>query len=72
MNNLEKDWTSFVSLLKLNKVNLLQTCIVSPQMDISIFILTYAMAVIRKNQLFTANPTEWKEYAPREATLLLI
>ena len=60
-----------MSLLKFNKVNLLQIYIVSPQMDISIFILTHTMPVIQKHQLFTAKPSEWKEYAPGEATLLL-
>ena len=47
-----------VSLLKFNKVNLLQTYILSPQMHISIFILTHATTVIRKPQLLTAKPSE--------------
>ena len=61
-----------MSLLKFNKMNLLQTYTVSPQMAISLFILTHAPPVTRKYQLFTAKPSEWKEYAPGEATLLLI
>ena len=61
-----------MSLLKFNKVDLLQNFIVSPQLDISIFILSHATSVIRKYHLFTAKSSEWKEYAPVEATLLLI
>ena len=41
-------------------------------MDISIFILTHATSVTRKHQLFTAKPSEWKEYVPGETNLLLI
>ena len=72
MNILEKVWTYLMSLLKFNRVNLLQTYTVSPQMDISIFILTHATSVTQKYQLSTAKPSEWKEYPPEEATLLLI
>ena len=72
MNALEKVWTSLMSLLKFSKVNLLQTYIVSPQMDIRIFILAFATKVIRKYHLFIVKPSEGKEYAPGETTLLLI
>ena len=61
-----------MSLLKFNKVNLLQTYTVSQQMDISISILTHARPVTQRHQLFTAKPSERKEYAPGEVTLLLI
>ena len=47
-----------MSLLKFNKVNLLQTYTISPQIDISIFILTHATPVTRRHQLFTAKPSE--------------
>ena len=61
-----------MSLSKLKKVNLLQTHIVSPQMDISIFILNHAIPATQKYQLFTAKLSEQKEYAPGEMTLLVM
>ena len=45
-------------IVKYNKVNLLQTYIISPQIDISIFILTHATPITRRHQLFTAKPSE--------------
>ena len=70
MNAPVKVWTSLMSLLKINKVKLLQAYTVRPQMDISIFILAHATPVIGK-QLFITQPSDWKEYVPAEATLLL-
>ena len=45
-------------IVKFNKVNLLQTNTITPQIDISIFILTHATPVTRRHQLFTAEPSE--------------
>ena len=45
-------------IVKTQQGELLQTYLVSPQMSISIFILTHATPVIRKHQLFTVKPTE--------------